>query len=179
MNLQELHWHPRNATALEELQSKRPPIPLGQAAFREVLPDCAFWVCPRTRRMHKRDAPCLLRRPRDPRPQEVLSGDWSPRHLPNSSGKQLRPRVPFSNSHFPLVPARIVWATILSIDELVLTITFTAVPCWANSSRSRAFGVCSHSFVQRTSSRPGTSGPTQRGSDTTFAKPKAESKGTH
>ena len=38
----------------------------------------------------------------------------------------------------------------------------------------RAFGVCSHSFVQRTSSRPSTSGPTQRGSDTTFAKLKAD-----
>ena len=35
-------------------------------------------------------------------PQEVLSGDWWLRHLPNSSGKQWRPRVPLSNSHFPL-----------------------------------------------------------------------------
>ena len=39
--------------------------PIGQAAVREVPPDSAFCVYARTRRMHKRDALCLPRRPRE------------------------------------------------------------------------------------------------------------------
>ena len=35
--------------------------------------------------------------------------DWW-RHLPDSSGKQWKPHVPLSNSHFPITPAR-VWDT--------------------------------------------------------------------
>ena len=67
-------------------------------------------------------------------------------------------------------------ATVLSIDGIG---AYDHVHRSAMMGKLLAFRVGSHSFVQRSLSRPGTSGPTQRGSDTTFSKLKAESKGIH